>query len=96
MAERVKGIAQYLGFQVQWLEQPKEGACVIHLCEKSFLKLDDMSRRKVYIDINDCVFITEDDALDVINYNYSMRSFLFAQKPVFLDGIRKMRKEWEK
>ncbi|MEE0288767.1 MAG: glycosyltransferase family 2 protein [Lachnospiraceae bacterium] len=95
MAERVKGIAQYLGFQVQWLEQPKEGACVIHLCENIF-EIDDMSRRKVYIDINDCVFITEDDALDVINYNYSMRSFLFAQKPVFLDGIRKMRKEWEK
>lgn len=36
MAERVKGIAQYLGFQVQWLEQPKEGACVIHLCENIF------------------------------------------------------------
>ena len=50
-----------------------------------------MTRRKIYVDVNDCVFMDEDDAMDIINYNYSKRAFIFAQKPVFLEKIREMR-----
>ena len=36
---------------------------------------------------------TEDDMLDVINYNYSKRSFVFANKPVFMQKVRELRKQ---
>jgi len=31
--------------------------------------------------------------LDVINYNYSKRSFVFANKPVFMQKVRELRKQ---
>ncbi|MDD7403938.1 MAG: glycosyltransferase family 2 protein [Butyribacter sp.] len=93
LEERVKYLSQYLGMDIKWLESPKEGASIISLCESIFA-IDDMSRQKIYIDLNDCIFETEDDMLDVINYNYSKRSFIFAQKTVFMENIKKLRKEW--
>lgn len=95
LSEHIKSIAQYLGYEILWCEKPKDKVRVISLCESVF-DVDDMSCEKIYIDVNDCVFATQDDALDVINYNYSMESFVFAQKPVFLEGIRRMREEWSK
>ncbi len=51
-----------------------------------------MTMKKIYIDINDCIFMDEDDELDIINYNYSKRMFIFANKPVFLQKIKELRK----
>lgn len=95
MEERVKYLAQSLGADIEWLEAAEAGATTISLCESIF-EIDDMSRTKVYIDINDCIFATEDDMLDVINYNYSRRSFIYAQKNIFLECVKKLRKEWSK
>lgn len=91
MAERLRGLAKHLGYQVTWLSGPEEGASVISLCESVF-QIDDMSRKKIYIDISNCIFETEEDMLNVINYNYSKKSFIFAQKPVFLECVRNLRK----
>ncbi len=33
--------------------------------------------------------------LDVINYNYSKRSFAFANKPVFMQKIKELRAKME-
>jgi hypothetical protein len=30
----------------------------------------------------------EDDALDVINYSYSRRSFILSQQPIFLQKVQ--------
>ena len=95
LEERIKYLSNYLNIDVEWLDQKEDGVATISLCASVF-KIEDMSRRKIYIDINDCIFETEEDMLDVINYNYSKRSFLYAQKPVFVENMKKLRKEWSK
>jgi GT2 family glycosyltransferase len=90
MADWFKNLALQLGYDLIWLEQQEEGQPVITFCESIF-KLEDLSRQKIYIDLSDCIFETEEDALDIINYNYSKRSFVFAQKPVFLECVRSLR-----
>lgn len=90
MADWLKNLALQLGYDLIWLEQREEGQPVITFCESIF-KLEDLSRQKIYIDLSDCIFETEEDALDIINYNYSKRSFVFAQKPVFLECVRSLR-----
>ncbi len=85
---RIKGIAKELGLDIDWREKPEKGVAVISLCENIF-KIEDLSLRKIYVDIDRCILRTEEDALDVINYNYSKRSFIYAQKPVFMEQIRK-------
>lgn len=90
-AERIRETAKYLGYNdITWVEKKEEGAYTISLCETIF-RIEDLSRERIYIDINDCILETEDDVLDVINYEYSKRSFVFAQKPIFLECIRKLR-----
>lgn len=93
-AEHVRELAAYLGYDIQWISEKEAGVPVIAICENIF-ETEDLSREKVYIDVNNCIFETEEDALDVINYNYSKRSFIFAQKPVFLEAVRKLRSEWK-
>lgn len=95
MEERVKYLAQHLGADIEWLETAEAGVATISLCESIF-EIEDMSHTKIYIDINDCIFETEDDMLDVINYNYSKRSFIYAQKNIFLECVKKLRKEWSR
>lgn len=95
LAERVKNVAEILGKKIVWADAPKKDAVTISLCGSIF-KIEDMSLEKVYIDISDCIFATEDDMLNVINYNYSKRSFLFMMKPVFLENARKLREKWSK
>lgn len=95
MADRIQYLSKYLGYSVEWVQEPQEDAKTISLCESIF-EIEDLTRKKVYIDINDCIFATEEDALDIINYNYSKRTFLYGQKPVFLECIRKLREEWSK
>lgn len=92
-AEHFKALAESMGYHINWLSEEREGVPVFSFCESIFA-IEDLSRKKVYIDINDCIFETEEDALSIINYNYSRRSFVFAQKPVYLECIRKLREAW--
>lgn len=55
----------------------------ISLCESIF-RQDDLSLSKLIMDLDGNVLRTEDDALFVINHSYSKRSFVFAQKPLFI------------
>lgn len=90
MAEQIQEIAARLGYDVVWGEPGDRGKEII-LCDNIF-EIEDLSLEKIYIDVNDCILASEEDVLDVINYNYSKRSFLFAQKPVFLQKIKEIRK----
>ena len=91
-AEWLEEFASVNGYNITWIKEPQENIPVISICENIF-KLDDLSRNKIYVDINKCVFETEDDAMDIINYNYSKKSFIFAQKPVFLECAKKLREK---
>ena len=93
LANRIRNVAEALGVRVIWLDAQEKDAVTISLCESIF-EVEDMTLEKVYIDISDCIFATEDDMLNVINYNYSKRSFLFMMKPVFLENAKKLRKKW--
>lgn len=64
----------------------------IILCDNIF-QIEDLSLQKIYIDINDCILASEEDVLDVINYNYSRRTFIESQKPIFLQRLREQRQE---
>jgi hypothetical protein len=89
-AQRIRELAQQLGYEIEWVHKKEADSITVCLCQSIF-QIEDLSREKIYIDINDCILATEDDVLDVINYEYSKRSFLFAQKPVFLECVRKLR-----
>jgi hypothetical protein len=86
LAGWLRQLPQQLGMDVAWTDAPAAGAKTISLCEDIFA-LDDLGLSKVYVDIDKCILQDEDDVLDVINYNYSKRSFILAQKPVFLENI---------
>jgi GT2 family glycosyltransferase len=87
LADWLKKLSGQLGMNVKWSDKPGSGVKTISLCECIF-RIDDLSLSKVYIDIDKCILRDEDDVLDVINYNYSKRSFIAAQKPLFLQKIR--------
>jgi hypothetical protein len=90
-AEWLRTLPDKLGISgIQWADAPGSGAKTISLCESIF-RIDDMSLSKIYIDIDGCIFRDEDDALDIINFNYSKRSFIIAQLPVFLEKLRLQR-----
>jgi hypothetical protein len=50
-----------------------------------------LSADKIYVDIDNCILRDDDDILDVINYDYSRRTFIRAQQPVFLQCVREQR-----
>lgn len=56
---------------------------VLDLCESIF-RQDDLSLERYKMDLDGNVLRTEDDALMVINYAFSRRSFIFAMKPLFM------------
>jgi hypothetical protein len=87
LAGWLKNLPKQLGLLVNWSDKPAIGVKTISLCEDIF-RTDDLSLAKVYIDVDRCILQDEEDVLDVINYNYSKRSFIAAQKPVFLENIR--------
>jgi hypothetical protein len=87
LAGWLKGLPQQLGINITWADTPAAGVKTISLCEDIF-KIDDLSLSKVYMDIDKCLLQDEEDVLDVINYNYSRRSFIMAQKPLFLQKIK--------
>jgi len=90
----LKELAEDNGYNITWTDKPGDNIPVISICENIF-DIEDLSLQKIYIDTNRCIFETEEDALDIINYNYSKRSFISAQKPVFLECARKLRKKAE-
>lgn len=91
-AQSVKEGARSMGYQIKWLEPDEKNisAREIVICENIF-EIEDLSLKKIYIDVDDCILATEEDALDVINYNYSRRSFVEANKPVFLQRLKEQR-----
>lgn len=93
-AEDIMEKSRRMGYDITWYQEDKhpEGVREIILCDSIF-QIEDLSLQKIYIDINDCILASEDDVLDVINYNYSRRSFIEAQKPVFMEGIRRQASE---
>ena len=88
-AEYIKDLAKRLGYDIVWKESPGTAREIV-LCDSIF-SIDDLSLEKVYIDIDDCILASEDDMLDVINYNYSKRCFVFTQKPLFLQRLAELR-----
>jgi hypothetical protein len=89
LAEWLRQLPAQLGIDVTWAAEPAPGVKTIALCESIF-RVDDLSLSKVYLDIDKCILMDEDDALDVINYNYSRRTFILSQQPVFLQQVQKL------
>jgi hypothetical protein len=82
-------LPKQLGMSVEWVAAPSDGVRTIKLCDNIF-KVDKLGLEKIYIDEERCILQDEDDVLDVINYNYSKRTFIAAQKAVFLEKLREM------
>ncbi len=59
------------------------GTCHIKMCENIF-RQEDLSLQYVYADEAGNILLTEDDVLMVINYDYSMRTFVQSQMPLFM------------
>jgi hypothetical protein len=55
--------------------------------------VSDTSLSKIYVDIDNCVFQDENDALSVINHDFSKRAFIAAGKPVFIENVRVLREQ---
>jgi GT2 family glycosyltransferase len=88
--QRLRDVAARIGVTVDWKEAPGAGTKTIALCEDIF-RIEDLTMEKIYVDIDRCILRTQEDVLDVINYNYSKRSFIYAEKPVFLERLRVLR-----
>lgn len=93
-AQDIRDRAERMGYDIRWYEvsEAPENTPEIVLCDNIF-QIEDLSLQKIYIDINDCILASEEDVLDVINYNYSRRTFIESQKPIFLQRLREQRQE---
>lgn len=93
-AQDIRDRAERMGYDIRWYDvsEAPENTPEIILCDNIF-QIEDLSLQKIYIDINDCILASEEDVLDVINYNYSRRTFIEAQKPIFLQKLREQRQE---
>ena len=93
-AQDIRDRAERMGYDIRWYDvsAAPENTPEIILCDNIF-QIEDLSLQKIYIDINDCILASEEDVLDVINYNYSRRTFIEAQKPIFLQRLREQRQE---
>lgn len=93
-AQDIRDRAERMGYDIRWYEasEAPEKIPEIVLCDNIF-QIEDLSLQKIYIDINDCILASEEDVLDVINYNYSRRTFIESQKPIFLQRLREQRQE---
>lgn len=63
----------------------------LNVCDYIF-DIKDFSLKNVYIDVDDNILETEDDALMVINFMMSFQAFLMSQKPIFLRQAKELRK----
>lgn len=69
----------------------EEAEIVFHLCPYIF-EVRDLSRKEIYIDGNRNCIITEEDAEVVRNYHYSKLLHIYMNQAVFLEEVKKMRK----
>lgn len=90
LAASIRSTAQKVGAQVSFEDAPGQGIKTIKLCETIF-KVEDMSLENVYIDLDMCVFSNRDEALSIINYDYSNRMFVQTQLPVFLEFANELK-----
>jgi hypothetical protein len=90
LAGWIRNLPTQLGIDVKWGDKPSKGFKTIALCDNIF-EIEDLSLSKIYIDVEHCILQDEDDVLDVINYNYSKRSFITSQKAVFLQKIEELK-----
>lgn len=93
-AQDIRDRAERMEYDIRWYDvsEAPENTPEIILCDNIF-QIEDLSLQKIYIDINDCILASEEDVLDVINYNYSRRTFIEAQKPIFLQRLREQGQE---
>lgn len=93
-AQDIRERAERMGYDIRWYEASEASGNVpeIILCDNIF-QIEDLSLQKIYIDMNDCILASEEDVLDVINYNYSRRTFIEAQKPIFFQRLREQRQK---
>lgn len=93
-AQDIRERAERMGYDIRWYEasEAPENVPEIILCDNIF-QIEDLSLQKIYIDMNDCILASEADVLDVINYNYSRRTFIEAQKPIFFQRLREQRQK---
>jgi hypothetical protein len=91
LAGWLRNLPSQLGIDVKWADEPSNDVKTIILCDSIF-EVEDLTLSKIYIDVEHCILQDEDDVLDVINYNYSKRSFIMSQKPIFLQKIREFNK----
>jgi hypothetical protein len=75
---------------ITWAAAPAPGVKTISLCESIF-RIEDLNLSKIYIDVENCIIQDENDALDIINYPYSRRTFILSQFPVALEKVRQRR-----
>lgn len=94
LAEELRQKAEQLGYHIKWAEQEKADVPVIALCQSIF-DIEDLSLQKIYMDVEYCILRTEEDAMNVINYNYSKRLYLFAETPVFVQKLHELRQQNE-
>ncbi len=66
------------------------GAKILVLCRDIF-SLKDYSLERIYIDIEGRILETEEDVFRIFNKKYSYESFLFMQKPLFLEQARALK-----
>lgn len=68
------------------------------VCQKTFVlcrdifAIQDYSLKDIYVDIEGRILATEEDVFKVYNKEYSYRTFLFMQKPLFLEQAKKLRR----
>ena len=68
------------------------------VCQKTFVlcrdifTIQDYSLKDIYVDIEGRILATEEDVFKVYNKEYSYRTFLFMQKPIFLEQAKKLRR----
>jgi hypothetical protein len=89
LTQWLRELPDKLGIDVTWADEPDKADRTITLCSNIFV-IEDISLEKVYIDVEKCILQDEDDVLDVINYNYSKRTFIMSQKPIFLEKIKEL------
>ena len=85
---RMRIMSEQSGKQIAVVNDIADCDVSITLC-KSIFQINDFSMMTYYMDIDDNILASEEDSLMIINYNYSKRLFLYAEKPLFLRLINK-------
>lgn len=92
-AEALQARIEELGIEIESSRTDRNGAdIVITLCESIF-RQDDLSLDTIMMDLDGNLLTNEDEVLMVINYNFSKRSFIFAQKPLFVRLAKELREK---